>query len=165
MRLKHVHEPHYSIDISSMFENTVGNSNTKGQIVINVLGIKTIFKSFQLILPVLVPSWRFFDTIAPSPRIEFALCDDKENITDDWQAFWPRPEIVTPIKMVRRMIWNPCWNENLYVVACAEQLIKVQDAHTQKHSASQIAQRIRQSLPSEKKASCFKFRLIFCKPH
>lgn len=59
------------------------------------------------------------------------------------------------------MVWNPCWNESLYVVACAERLIKLQNKDVQKHSAEQIAQRIRRHLPVDKKASSFKFRLIF----
>ena len=28
---------------------------------------------FKLLLPALIPSWSFFDVIAPSPRIEYAL--------------------------------------------------------------------------------------------
>ena len=28
---------------------------------------------FRYVLPALIPSWRFFDYIAPSPRIEFAV--------------------------------------------------------------------------------------------
>lgn len=123
--------------------------------------IKLTVKTFQLIMPVLIPSWRFFDTIAPSPRIEFALFDDAENISQKWQEFWPRPEHVGILRMLRRMVWNPCWNESLYVVACAERLIKLQDEDTQKHSAVQIAQRIRRHLPDDEKAKSFKFRLVF----
>ena len=29
--------------------------------------------ALRLLLPALIPSWRFFDVIAPSPRIEYAL--------------------------------------------------------------------------------------------
>lgn len=123
--------------------------------------IKLTAKTFQLILPVIIPSWRFFDSIAPSPRIEFALFDDAENITREWQEFWPRPEHVSILRMLRRLVWNPCWNESLYVAACAERLIKLQDEHTQKHSAEQIAQRIRKHLSDSERANSFRFRLIF----
>lgn len=133
--------------------------------------IKIIVKTFQLILPVLIPSWRFFDSIAPSPRVEFALFDGASasdadtdadgDIAQDWQEFWPRPEHVGVRRMLRRMLWNPCWNDSLYVVACAERLIKLEDEETQKHSSEQIAQRIRRHLPEDKKADSFKFRLIF----
>lgn len=123
--------------------------------------IHKVWKTFQLVLPVIIPSWRFFDSIAPSPRIEFALFDGTENLMQDWQEFWPRPEYVSIVRMLRRMIWNPCWNESLYTVACAERLIKLQDGDTQRHSAEQIAQRIRRHLPDDKKLESFKFRLIF----
>lgn len=63
--------------------------------------------------------------------------------------------------MLRRMIWNPCWNESLYVMACAERLIKLQDEDTQKQSAEQIAQRIRRHFPNDTKTASFKFRLVF----
>ena len=29
----------------------------------------------RLLLPALIPSWRFFDVVAPSPRIEFVLLE------------------------------------------------------------------------------------------
>ena len=34
-----------------------------------------MLQTVKLLLPALIPSWRFFSTIAPSPRIEFALLD------------------------------------------------------------------------------------------
>lgn len=34
--------------------------------------LKTVLNSFRLLLPAIVPSWRFFDEIAPSPRVEYA---------------------------------------------------------------------------------------------
>lgn len=123
--------------------------------------IKIITKTIQLLLPVLIPSWRFFDAIAPSPRVEFSLFSDADNAWLEWQEFWPRPEYVSIPRMLRRMIWNPCWNESLYVMACAERLIKLQDEDTQKHSAEQIAQRIRRHFSDDKKTANFKFRLIF----
>ena len=32
-----------------------------------------MLRTLKLLLPVLIPSWRFFDFIAPSPRIQFSL--------------------------------------------------------------------------------------------
>ena len=44
----------------------------------------------KLLLPALIPSWRFFDTIAPSPRIEYALLHDP-HAAAAWREFRPRP--------------------------------------------------------------------------
>lgn len=126
-----------------------------------IIVIKIIVKTFQLILPVIIPSWNFFDAIAPSPRVEFTLFNDEDNTWLEWNEFWPRPEHVSIPRMLRRMVWNPCWNESLYVVACAERLIKLQDEDSQKHSAEQIARRIRRHLPIDKQDARFKFRLVF----
>ena len=32
-----------------------------------------MLQSLKLVLPVLIPSWQFFNEVAPSPRIEFTL--------------------------------------------------------------------------------------------
>ncbi|MEW7007513.1 hypothetical protein [Lentilitoribacter sp. EG35] len=155
-----MHEYAYTIDISAKFKNSNDNGIAKGTSV-----IRSIVKTFQLILPVLIPSWRFFDSIAPSPRIEFTVFDAAGNTCQDWQEFWPRPARVGIVRMLRRIFWNPCWNDSLYVVACAERLIKLQDEGTQKHSVEQIAKRIRNHLSDDKMGKSFKFRLIFMNRH
>lgn len=70
-----------------------------------------------LLLPALFPSWRFFKTIAPSPRIEFRLG------TADWVALQVRPQTVSLAQMTWRLLWNPTWNEQLFLVSCAERLV------------------------------------------
>lgn len=32
----------------------------------------TVLAPFKLLLPALIPSWNFFDVIAPAPRVEYA---------------------------------------------------------------------------------------------
>lgn len=78
----------------------------------------------RLLLPALIPSWRFFDTIAPSPRIEFALLDREEEAAPNWRAFRPHPNRLSFGAMLRRLFWNPLWNESLFLVTCAERLLE-----------------------------------------
>ena len=70
-----------------------------------------------LLLPALIPSWRFFDEIAPSPRIEVATGDG------GWVPLAtasPQPGILPAIG---RLFWNPDRNEALFLVSLAERVI------------------------------------------
>jgi hypothetical protein len=78
---------------------------------------------FRYLLPVLIPSWRFFDFIAPSPRIEFAVIAQLDDPATRWQEFRPRPVHLPVAAMLRRLLWNPIWNESLFIVSCAEKLL------------------------------------------
>ena len=47
--------------------------------------MRQVFKTLRLLLPVLIPSWRFFSAIAPSPRVEFVTLakeDARTGVTD-----------------------------------------------------------------------------------
>lgn len=77
----------------------------------------------QLLLPALIPSWRFFDRIGPAPCIEFAVGVTPEDAGGDWQELRPRPARVSAGAMVVRLFWNRRWNESLYLVSCAERLL------------------------------------------
>ncbi|MCG8441204.1 MAG: hypothetical protein MI723_05270 [Caulobacterales bacterium] len=83
-----------------------------------------MIRAFALLLPVLFPSWRFFAYIAPSPRIETALLGSADETARRWREFRPRPAHVPAHVMVRRMFWNPRWNETLFLVTCAEALLE-----------------------------------------
>ena len=112
----------------------------------------------SLILPVLVPSWRFFQSVEPSPRIQWAL--DKPTQTDVWQEFWPRPAHVTLGQMLTRLFWNPARNEALFVFSCAERIAL---GHTV-HSVDAINARIYNDLRArniETKELMLRFRLVF----
>ena len=77
----------------------------------------------QLLLPALIPSWRFFDRIGPAPRIEFALCETADDTRLRWQEVRPRPDHLAAGSLFARLFWNPRWNEFLYLVSCAERLL------------------------------------------
>lgn len=93
----------------------------------------------KLLLPALIPSWNFFDVIAASPRIEYALAASKTALASGWREFRPRPQRISLPAMLRRLIWNPRWNETLFVVACAERLLDEPTAHSQDEIFRRIA--------------------------
>lgn len=91
-----------------------------------------------LLLPALIPSWNFFDVIAPSPRIEYALLAAPD-AAPDWREFRPRPQRVSVPAMLGRLVWNPRWNETLFLVSCAERLIDEPTAHSEDEIFRRIA--------------------------
>ena len=105
-----------------------------------------MFSVFKLLLPALIPSWNFFDVIAPSPRIQYALLSTKDEESPEWHEFRPRPARITFIQMLGRMLWNPVWNETLFMISCAERLM---DQPT-KHSENEIFKRIAVQLGHDK---------------
>ena len=116
-----------------------------------------MIQALKLIFPALIPSWRFFDVIAPSPRIEFRLVDDSQNPTGDWQEFRPRPLCLSPAEMFTRLFYNAQWNELLFLMSCAERLMQ----NPTQHSEDEIFNRIRRSVNSSKTKSYLQFRVLF----
>jgi hypothetical protein len=104
------------------------------------------FTGLRLLLPALVPSWRFFDAVSASPRVEYALLADPDDQADGWQEFRPRPAVLTLGTMLRRLFWNPEWNESLFLVSCAERLTSATSAHTENHSERELMLRVARDL-------------------
>lgn len=120
-----------------------------------------MFKILSLLLPALIPSWRFFDEIAPSPRIEFALLPGVNTTAENWQEFRPRPESISLTGMLKRLIWNASWNESLFLVSCAERLMANPTEHSKQEIFERIARDIRHSNSALTDAHCLQFRLKF----
>lgn len=78
----------------------------------------------RLLLPALIPSWRFFDRIGPAPRIEFAITATKDDRNPQWREVRPRPHRGSVGKMLVHLFWNRRRNEALYLVSCAERLVE-----------------------------------------
>ncbi len=97
-----------------------------------------MLNTLKLVLPVIIPSWHFFDVIAPSPRIEYAILKDGEEAPIAWMELRPRPKTISFLTMLRRMLWNPVWNETLFLVSCSERLI----ANPTQHSEDEIFDRV-----------------------
>ena len=114
----------------------------------------------KLILPVLLPSWNFFDIIAPSPRVQYSLFKPSKKTTHKWKQLNPRPKKVTFIQMLFRLFWNANWNESLYVVSCSERLL----VKPTEHSENEIINRIKRKLSRKNKGKNDKteMALQFC---
>ena len=110
---------------------------------------------FKLLLPALIPSWRFFDTIGPSPRIEYALLHEAHAVAA-WQEFRPRPARLSFGQMLLRLIWNPRWNQSLYLLGCAERLM----ADPTAQSAREIVESIKAE-SADASAAWLQFRVVF----
>ncbi|WP_181017910.1 hypothetical protein [Sneathiella aquimaris] len=130
--------------------------------------IKDIVYSLRLLLPAVIPSWRFFDIIAPSPRIEYRLLADAklqeaaqaEN-DPDWREFRPRPDNVSVGRMMRRMVWNPSWNQSLFLVSCAERLAAYGSSHAETEIQTNIGVALKEEGANPEGYPFFQFRLIF----
>lgn len=119
-----------------------------------------MLKTLLLILPVMIPSWRFFKTIEPSPRVQWALFSCNERAASEWRDFRPSPGTVSPLQMALRLFWNPRRNEELFVVSCAERIHEQPTAH----SIEEIRRRIQRDIaPKAREADDqrMQFRLVF----
>jgi hypothetical protein len=124
-----------------------------------------MLRTLKLLLPAIIPSWRFFDEVTPSPRIEFVLLNNAHDHPEDWREFRPRPQRLSIDEMLKRMVWNPRWNESLFLVSCAERIT----TDPTEHSRQEILKRIRAELVREgidaQAAPCLQFRLVFMHRH
>ena len=77
----------------------------------------------RLLGPVLIPSWRFFDVVGPSPRIEYGF----QLAADVAPACWHRLEFAPPAvsltQMLLRLFFNAQRNDMLFLVSCCDQVI------------------------------------------
>lgn len=78
----------------------------------------------KLYLPILFPSWRFFSSIGPSPRIDVGFVADKNSEPQEWLPFRPLPKKVNFTLGLQQLFHNPLWNERLYINTCAEHLFE-----------------------------------------
>lgn len=114
-----------------------------------------------LLMPALIPSWNFFDVIAPSPRIEYALRPSSAVPEDGWREFRPRPERLTVAERLRRLAWNPRWNETLFLVSCAERLIQAPTDHSQDEIFARLAADLSAEAGLTGNEPWLSFRLVF----
>lgn len=72
----------------------------------------------RLLLPALIPSWRFFKEVAASPRI------DIRHGAGPWTAAATAPAALSGWQTLTRLVWNPVWTEHLFLASCAERLLE-----------------------------------------
>lgn len=118
-------------------------------------------RPLALLAPALIPSWRFFDIIAASPRVEYALLPARGAPAEDWREFRPRPQRVPPHVLLARLFWNPRWNESLFLVSCAERLIDRATAHSEDEIFARIAGDLARARDASALPQWLAFRLVF----
>jgi hypothetical protein len=82
-----------------------------------------MIRALALLLPALIPSWRFFRRVGASPRIEFAVLASPHETPLRWREFYPLPGRLPLFALIARLFWNPRWNEHLYLVTCSERFL------------------------------------------
>lgn len=116
---------------------------------------------FKLLLPALMPSWRFFKSVDPSPRVEWRLLSSASGPPAPWQEFRPRPERLSPLAVAGRMLWNARWNESLFLVSCAERLTLAPTDHSRREILRRIAAELQRAQPPGALLPYLQFRLVF----
>lgn len=122
-------------------------------------------EAVRLFLPALFPSWRFFDAIGPSPRLEIARLRAASDEPDHWAEARPLRRRLGLADCLGSFFWNPRWNETLFLVTCAEQAIRA-DFDPDDHGIREIRDRLRADLRADLggegdgAAPWFRFRIL-----
>lgn len=111
--------------------------------------------TISLFLPVLFPSWRFFSGIGPSPRIDYAILQHKNDTPRIWQEFRPKPQRISFGETIRRLFWNPKWNETLYINSCAERLFAEYSPMREQEMMRRIVKEVRAQHIAEESSTRF----------
>lgn len=110
--------------------------------------------TLRLLLPILLPSWRFFAGVGPSPRVQ-GLLSTGDRSAPDWRDFGQPPENLSAFTMLCRLFFSPGRNEDLFLVSLSERMITDPTDHTLR----EIWTRIDQAVPPGQ--ICLRFRLCF----
>lgn len=77
-----------------------------------------------LLAPVLLPSWRFFDSIGPAPRLLVGRADET---AQGWADLTAQPATRGPLATVGALLHDPVRNEALFWVSLAERVLAGDD--------------------------------------
>ncbi len=114
----------------------------------------------KLFLPIFFPSWRFFSSIGPSPRIQYAFLADIGEVPEVWQSFLAQKPRVTFFQGIGRLFHNPGWNESLYMNTCAEHFFEIHSEFREQEIMRRLLRRISQgSIQAPESAEYLVFRI------
>ena len=108
-----------------------------------------------LLLPGLIPSWQFFKTVEPSPRVQWRYLSDDGS--GDWRSYTQRPNALPLTTYIKRLFWNPDWNDALFMASLSERLMEQETGH----SLHEIQRRISIVGAPENPQGRLQFRILF----
>jgi hypothetical protein len=117
-------------------------------------------RTLALLVPALIPSWRFFPRVAASPRIEVASLGSADEPPQSWQEFRPRPAHVPLFAMLGRLIWNRRWNETLFIVSSTERFLDSGSGTRLREILSRIRSDLHRADGSSGTARHFQMRIV-----
>ena len=120
-----------------------------------------MLRLLSLLLPCLIPSWRFFQAVEPSPRVQWRVLLDDGTAAADWRLYRPRPNRVSLWTMLRRLVWNPDWNEALFMVSLSERLTLDPTEHSLAEIRARVADECASLCAQAKRPEQLQFRLIY----
>lgn len=109
-----------------------------------------MLRLIQLFLPVLFPSWRFFEAIGPSPRIEV-----RRDPEGQWSELWPLPPRLLARQYLGRLFFNAEWNRRLYLTSTALRYTVDPDTWVLSELKKGVANRLGEEV------EVFEFRILF----
>ncbi|MBL4666497.1 MAG: hypothetical protein JKY04_03905, partial [Sneathiella sp.] len=92
---------------------------------------------------------------------EYTLLKTEDQTSVHWQEFRPRPARLSVLQMFKRMLWNPSWNESLFLVSCAERLMSLPTEHSRIEIQNRIEEELKQSDSLDLTRPFLQFRLAF----
>lgn len=101
-----------------------------------MVGTMSLLRPLFLLIPALIPSWRFFRAVAASPRVEVSPAG-----ADAWEEVMRRPAQVSLWQMLRRMVWNPDRAEALFLVSLSERVVEDGSAHAMRDLQRRVMRR------------------------
>ena len=119
-----------------------------------------MIRALSLLLPVLMPSWRFFALVAPSPRIEYTFLHGHGDKAEHWQAFRPIPSKIGFLETLERLFANSHWNDSLFLTSCAERYLQDESRLHYDYIVSRLRGDLIATRPSHLAHSHFQFRLV-----
>ncbi|WP_323814503.1 hypothetical protein [Cellvibrio sp. NN19] len=129
--------------------------------------MKTI-NLFNLLLPILFPSWRFFSGIGVSPRFDVGVVNADGDVPSEWIPFRPLPKTLSLWQQVKQFVHNPQWNELLFLNSCAERIFEGYQKENSDFYLQEIAMHLLLAVRSgeisaaeSNRFMCFRIRAIY----
>ena len=79
----------------------------------------------------------------------------------EWHEFRPRPPRLSIAATLRRLLWNPDWNEALYLVSLAERLMSDPTDHSIREISQRIISDLKKARAPTPPGRHLQFRLVF----